>query len=181
MSAEDIAVINLITTIVLCLITGLYVLITHRIQTDQRRQFIIQNRPYFAFDNLHLTVEKEENTIRALQPRLQFKNVGNVIVEYSIEDFEFTVNGATSQNKQINSKGSHVFPNMDTSFYFPPEKSFNSSTLKDNNECIVKYRLTYRIPGAHQVYTSFKTMEFFFYPLSIETELNISFKEQGET
>jgi hypothetical protein len=180
MSTEQIALINLITTIVLCIVTGVYVIITNQMRKDQRRQLEISNRPYFSFDRFVMGIEKEGSTITALQPQLHFKNVGNVILEYNIEELEFIVNTLASTNNQLHSNGGYVFPKMDALFYFPHEKSFNSTTLKEKNDIIVRYKLSYKTTGTKISYTSEKKLEFQFY-LTSEQISGILYKDQKET
>jgi len=127
-----------------------------------------------------LGVVKEDEIIKGLQPQLHFKNVGNVILEYCIEEIEFVVNTIVGANKRLNSNGGHVFPKMDALFYFPSEEIFNSTTLTKINDVSVRYKLSYKISGTKKSYTSEKTLEFRCYSISGEIS-EILFKDQKET
>ena len=180
MSTEKIAFINLITTIVLCIITAIYARITYLMQKDQRKHLEITNRPYFSFDHLAMGTSKEGSIVKALQPQLYFKNVGNVMLEYSIEEIEFVVNNVVSKNGLLKSTGGYVFPKMDATFYFPLEESFNSTTLKEINDVSIRYKLSYKISETKTSYISEKTLEFQF-SITSDQSFEILFKNERET
>src|SRR5258706_12791955 len=95
---EQIALINLATTIVLCLITSVYVYITYRIQSDQRKHFQLTNRPYLSYENFEMGLVKDNNDVKSLQPKLFFKNVGNVLLEFNVDMIEYTINNIATSN-----------------------------------------------------------------------------------
>jgi len=177
-SPEQIALINLVTTIVLCLITTVYVYVTYRIQSDQRRHFQLTNRPYLAYENFEMGLIKDNNDIKSLQPKLFFKNVGNVLLEFNVDKIEYTINNIA--NTSIINFSGYIYPKMNTISYCPTEMKFNKSNLKKENEVVLKYKVSYRIPGTKKTYISEKTLLFKFDPTN-EKPFGILFRDQIET
>ena len=147
-SAENIALINLFTTIVLCLITALYVYITYSIQRDQRKHFELTHRSYLSFEKFELGFVEENNVIQGLQPKLFLRNVGNVILKFNVDEATYTINNIPASNIELINSGGYIFPQMNSIFYYPPEKKFNQGNLKDKNVGVLKYKISYNTPGS---------------------------------
>ena len=177
---EDIAVGNLITTVVLICITAYYAFITHKIQHDQSNHFELTHRPYLSFEKFELGFDEEDNVIKGVQPKLFLKNVGNVILKFNVHESNFTINSIPASNIDLVNSGGYIFPQMNSIFYYPSEKKFNHTNLKSKNEGVLKYKISYNMPGSKKNYISEKTLVFNF-SLVRDMPFAVLYKDQKET
>lgn len=139
--------------------TVIYAIFTYQMASTMKMQFDADRRPFLAFDRMNVFLLPGSAVGKVgVQIELVFRNVGKVLLHYSVEDIRATVAGRTVDEPRMHSRGGHVFPGVETVFRYD---TIPVDVQADVNNGIpvtgvVEYRIVYRAVGNNASYISRK-------------------------
>lgn len=147
--------------------TFLAAFIALRTAKDTKRTYMIDQRPYVAFDSIEHSVFKKDNSGNLILPMGQqnqegiqvgivLRNVGKTIANYRVIKYQVEVNDKTSHNPDFKTSGGVIYPGMATVYRFP----LIECPIGKHISGVVEYLIEYSKDWNDTVYTSEKKIGF---------------------
>ena len=149
------------------LATFLAAFIALRTSKDAKKTYMIDQRPYVAFDSIEPTIFKKENARNILLPEGQQKqdgiqvgvvlrNVGKTIANFRVIKYRVEANNKTDPNPNFKTSGGVIYPGMVNIYRFP----IIECPIDKHVSGVVEYLIEYCKDWNDTVYTSEKKVSF---------------------
>jgi hypothetical protein len=113
-----------LTTVLLAVITGYYAVINHIIMRSQKKAYDVENRPYLAFEKVHVGISHIDEDNKHKQANIQcgliLKNVGKGLLRYNIKQLLCKISDIQIFKPKNLSNVGYLYPGQMITFYYDP-------------------------------------------------------------